>query len=97
MTFFFLGFHVDALDRRRDWLGTGLVPAREAERQVPEEAGADLLCLPECAGGRRGRAAVQRAADAQAAREPRRLGRRTRQWRASAHQRGSSAPAEALV
>ncbi len=78
-----LGLHVDALDRRRDRLRTGLVAAREAERQVPEEAGPDLLGLSERAGGRRGRAAVQRAPDAQAARESRRLGRRARQWRAS--------------
>lgn len=91
------GLYVDALDRRRDGLRTGLVPAREAERQVPEEAGPDLLGLSERAGGRRGRAALQRAPDAQAAREPRRLGRRARQWRAGAHQRGSSAPADAFI
>ena len=91
------GLYVDALDRRRDGLRTGLVPAREAERQVPEEVGPDLLGLSERAGGRRGRAAIQRAPDAQAAREPRRLGRRARQWRAGAHQRGSSAPADAFV
>lgn len=99
-TYFFfppLGLHVDALDRRRDGLRTGLVPAGEAERQVPEEAGPDLLGLSERAGGRRGRAAVQRAPDAQAAREPRRLGRRARQWRSGAHQRGSSALTDAFV
>lgn len=72
------GLHDDARHRGGDGLRIGLVHARAAERQVPEEAGADILGVPQRAGGRRGRAAVQRAPHAQAPREPRRLGRRAR-------------------
>lgn len=95
--FSFAGLHVDALDRRRYGLRTRLVPSRAAERQVPEKADTDVLGLSERAGRRRGGATLQRAADAQATRESRRLGRRARQWRACAHQCGPPAFADALV
>jgi hypothetical protein len=50
--FFLLsGLYVDALNRRWHGLRAGLVPSRAAERQIPEEVGADVLGLSERAGG----------------------------------------------
>jgi hypothetical protein len=95
--FSFAGLHDDALHRRRYGLRARLVPSRAAERQVPEKVGTDVLGLSERAGRRCSGAALQRAADTQAAREPRRLGRRAGQWCACAHQCGPPAFADALV
>ena len=65
------GLHVTALYSRRDGLRAWLLLAGAIKRQVPEEAGANLLGFSQRARRRRGGAAVQRAADAQATREPR--------------------------
>lgn len=73
------GVHAHALHCRRHGLRLWLIHAGTLERQVPQEAHPDLLCLSERTRGRRRRAALQRHAHAQAPHEPRRLGRRARQ------------------
>ena len=71
------------LHRRRHRLRHGLLPPRVPQRPLPQKAHPDLLSLPQPAGRRRrGGAAVQLAADAEAPHAQRRRRRRPRQHRA---------------
>ena len=83
----FAGLHVNALYSWRDGLGARLLLTGAIERQISKETGANLLGLSQRTRRRCGGATVQRIADAQATREPRRLRCSARQWCTGTHQR----------
>mmetsp|Transcript_4606 Transcript_4606/g.13123 ORF Transcript_4606/g.13123 Transcript_4606/m.13123 type:complete len:228 (-) Transcript_4606:834-1517(-) len=88
------GLRVLPQHRRRHGLGHGLLPARAAQRPLPQEAHPDVQRLPELDLGlaeRRRRAALQLHPHNEAPRAQRRRRRRARQHRPEPHRCGPPA------